>query len=230
MHDNHQVQLEILRILLFNPESKFGQLNKLNLTSDLLAYHVNQLISQRLITKAEKGYKLTDKGKEYANRLDTESAFAKVERQPKIGVLCHILKGKDYTSEMVVQTRLKEPFYGYKGGITGKIKYGETIFQAAKREILEETGLQGELVHHGFAHYINYKDDELVEDKFLAIMSCFNSKGSLLTKGEGFQNEWMSLSEYKTLDKIYDGELDIIQICIDGSTTYIEKVFQVNEF
>ena len=228
--DIHQAQLEILRTLLFNPNTKFSRLNKLELSSDHLSYHIKQLTNMGLISKSDKGYSLTDKGKEHANRLDTENSFAKVERQPKIGVLCYILKGSSYDEEMLIQTRLKEPFYGYKGGVTGKVKYGETILDTAVREVYEETGLKGEIGHDGFVHHINHKDGQVVEDKLLAVYTVKNAKGKLLKSGEGFANEWMTLAEYRQEEKIYDGEIDIIMGAKQSSLGFIEVIHELDEF
>lgn len=52
-----------------------------------------------------------------------------------------IKKGK---KQYLVQTRLKDPFFGYHGYVTGKIRWGEKILEAAKRELLEETGMTAE--------------------------------------------------------------------------------------
>lgn len=228
--DLHQAQLEILRRLLFNPHSRFSDLNKLGLTSDHLNYHVRELVKLKLITKTAQGYLLTDIGKEEANRIEPESTYARIEKQPKVGIVCHVLKGSDYTSEMVVQTRLKEPFYGFQGAITGKVKFGETIWDTAKRETEEETDLTGDFVYHGVVHHVNFKDGQIVEDKILFSFSCFNAQGNLLSAGEGFSNTWMTLKEYQTQPKIYQGELDIIAMNMTGKTNFIEVVQELNEF
>jgi 8-oxo-dGTP pyrophosphatase MutT (NUDIX family) len=49
--------------------------------------------------------------------------------------------------QLLVQKRLKEPYFGYKGFISGKIRYGEKIFETAKRELKEEAGLDCEEFH-----------------------------------------------------------------------------------
>ncbi|MFA5776159.1 MAG: hypothetical protein WC988_01230 [Patescibacteria group bacterium] len=91
----HPVQAKILNTLLFKTEARFSDLNIEGLTSDHFVFHVNRILALGLVEKNEKGkYSLTMTGKEYANRFDTEKA--KVEKQPKVGVLlvCSRRKGK----------------------------------------------------------------------------------------------------------------------------------------
>jgi ADP-ribose pyrophosphatase YjhB (NUDIX family)/predicted transcriptional regulator len=213
MEDLHQIQLEILRKLLFNPNATFTKLIHGETNTMLHSYHLKTLLKMDLIEKTDGKYRLTSKGKEFANRIDTEETTAKIEKQPKIGVCVHVWKGSDYTSKFIVQTRLKEPFFGYKGGITGKVKFGETSFETAERETAEETGLTGDFYFHGMVHFINYHDEKLVEDKYFMVFSVLNAKGDLMVEGEGFKNEWMTLEEFEAQSPIYDGERELIKMC-----------------
>jgi predicted transcriptional regulator/ADP-ribose pyrophosphatase YjhB (NUDIX family) len=231
MEDLHQIQLEILRKLLFKPNATFTELIHGETNTMLHSYHIKSLVKSELVQKVDGKYRLTSKGKEFANRFDTEQEKAQVERQPKVGVCCHVFKGSDYESEMIVQTRLKEPFFGYKGGITGKVKFGETSFETAEREIAEETGLTGDLYFHGVVHYINYHQDKLVEDKYFLVFSMLNAHGDFILEGEGFKNEWMTIEEFKQQSPIYDGELDLIKMCTgEIKESFLEMKNEVEVF
>ncbi|KKP65223.1 MAG: NUDIX hydrolase [candidate division WS6 bacterium GW2011_GWE1_34_7] len=85
MTDLHKIQMLILRELLFNPNSRFTDLNIQGLSTDHFSYHVNVLIEDGYVKKDNSQYSLTTKGKEYANRMDTDEAS--IERQPKIAVM-----------------------------------------------------------------------------------------------------------------------------------------------
>jgi hypothetical protein len=228
---NHQIQLEILKTLLFNPNISFTDLNKFDITSMHFAYHLKTLITDEYVEKKNDRYVLTNKGKEYANRIDTEAPKAVLEKLPKVSVACHIFMGNDYSYPMVVQTRLKEPFYGYKGGITGKCRFGETMFDTAKREIFEETGLKCDLNYHGLVHHVNYLKGELVEDKFLLVISGLNPTGKLIQDGEGFHNDTATIEEFEKMSPIYGGELDLVYMCTGKiSDKWIECVNDLEEF
>lgn len=81
----HIAQITILRHLLFAPRAGFAALQKAtDLTSDHFSFHVKKLIDEGYVSKSEKHYKLTHKGKEYANRMDTDEN--EIEKQPKVSI------------------------------------------------------------------------------------------------------------------------------------------------
>src|SRR5690242_16238231 len=91
----HEAQTSILRELLFLPAAGFAELQKpTGLTSDHFTFHINRLVELGLVERVERGrYRLTSKGKEYANRLDTDNNT--VERQPKAAVMLTIERARD---------------------------------------------------------------------------------------------------------------------------------------
>ncbi|MFO0971709.1 MAG: NUDIX domain-containing protein [Candidatus Saccharimonadales bacterium] len=140
----HSAQTAILRELLFHPSAGFAELQKsTNLTSDHFNFHISRLMDLGLVDKIKKGhYRLSAKGKEYANRLDTDDNT--IERQPKNAVILALQRTHNGKTEFLFQERLKQPYYGYWGLPSGKIRWGETILETACRESLEETGLDAE--------------------------------------------------------------------------------------
>ena len=69
----HDAQANILRHLLFLPKASFADLQKAtSLSSDHFAFHIKKLVEEGYVEKREKHYRLTHKGKEYANRMDTD--------------------------------------------------------------------------------------------------------------------------------------------------------------
>src|SRR6266702_6910262 len=98
----HPAHVAILHVLLFRPEARFAQLQKASdLGSDHFNFYLKQLLDEGFATKNERGaYHLTHKGKEFANRFDTDAR--KVERQPKVAV-CLTIRRDDGTQ--LVQQR-----------------------------------------------------------------------------------------------------------------------------
>ncbi|HVI69534.1 MAG TPA: NUDIX domain-containing protein [Magnetospirillaceae bacterium] len=191
----HQAQVDILHVLLFKPDAAFAELQKASgLSSDHFTFHIKQLLEQDLIAKNPKGhYHLTRKGKEFANRFDTDART--VERQPKVAV-CLVIARDD--GKEIVQQRLKQPYYGYWGRPTGKIRWGETIIAGAARELLEETGLTADLVFDSIYHKMDYnqKTGELLEDKIFFVVNGTHPRGELIEAFEGGRNTWMTREEY----------------------------------
>ena len=199
----HPAHVAILRVLLFNPEARFAQLQKeAGLSSDHFNFYLQQLLNEDFIEKTEVGsYHLTFKGKEFSNRFDTDART--VERQPKVAVLLMIY-GDD--GRQLVQQRLKQPFYGYWGRPTGKIRWGETILEAAARELQEETGLSAKFsfrsIYHKMDH--NKRTGELLEDKIFFVIDCCQPRGELITDFEGGRNAWLTQEEYEAQELSFE--------------------------
>lgn len=190
----HVAQTAILRELLFQPSATYACLQKpTGLTSDHFAFHVARLVELGMVEKLSRGtYRLTPNGKEYANRLDTDNSI--VERQPKSAVILAVERTRGGAREFVFQERLKNPYYGFWGLATGKIRWGETIEETAGRELLEETGLQADWriagVYH--EHVIHSESGDYIEDKIFFVAHGTNPQGELLADFEGGHNEWLT--------------------------------------
>lgn len=191
----HKAHVAIIHVLLFRPDARFAELQKASeLTSDHFSFYLKQLIAEKFVAKNSKGaYHLTIKGKEFANRFDTDER--KVERQPKVAV-CLMIRRDD--GMQLIQQRLKQPFYGYHGRPTGKIRWGETILEAGARELLEETGLTAELAFESVYHKqdFNQQTGEMLEDKIFFIVQGNNPIGTLVEEFEGGRNIWMTQAQY----------------------------------
>ena len=227
--DIHQAQTLILRELLFQPSAGFAELQKpTGLTSDNFNFHVKRLLEVGFIEKVSRGqYKLTQKGKEYANKLDTDENT--IERQPKVAVLLVIQKGEKY----LMQERLKHPYFGFWGCPTGKIRWGETIVEAAARELMEETGLTADLKFCGLYHERAYdqKTKKNLEDKLFHIIHCTNPKGKMQEEFEGGRNAWMTREEAESQDKIFKSfEIEIDMVHDDRILVEEQAIYDDVEF
>jgi ADP-ribose pyrophosphatase YjhB (NUDIX family) len=224
----HEAQTAILRELLFRPSAGFAELQKpTGLTSDHFTFHMNRLKELGLVERKDRGkYHLTAKGKEYANRLDTDNNT--VERQPKSAVLLGIERWHEGETQYLFQERLKQPYFGFWGVPSGKIRWGETILECAARELMEETGLQAQLRIAGVYHEHVYQTEsgELLEDKIFFVIHCTNTRGSLIEEFEGGRNAWMTEKDGRAkAPKIFasfDTELEIIS----GRSVFVESRLQ----
>ncbi len=209
----HEVQTKILRELLFLPACKFTELQKVSgLESDHAKFHIKRLVELGYVDKVGDKYALSVKGKEYANKLDTDAGV--IERQPKVAVMLIVERtNSDGVKEYLLQERLKHPYYGFWGPPTGKVRWGESILETASRELTEETGLIGEFEFRGVNHERVIHDDtgEIVEDKIFNLMFCDSSSGNLNEYFDGGHNAWRTLHEMKQEAKKYksfDEEMD----------------------
>lgn len=199
----HAAQTSILRELLFHPNAGYAKLQKpTGLASDHFNFHITRLVELGLVEKVSRGlYALTPRGKEYANRLDTDNST--IERQPKAAVILALSRERDGQTEYVFQERLKNPYYGYWGLPSGKIRWGETIIETARRESLEETGLDGDFrvmgVYH--EHVLSEESGEMLEDKIFFVVLATNMHGAFQENFEGGHNQWLTFEDAKKKDK-----------------------------
>jgi ADP-ribose pyrophosphatase YjhB (NUDIX family) len=221
----------ILRELLFKPNTTFTQLNIKGLSSDHFSYHINTLIEDNYVKKNEGQYTLTPRGKEFANQMDTDNA--QMEKQPKIAVMVVPVKKGKGEKQILVQERTKEPYFGYQGFVTGKIRFGEKVIEAARRELKEETGLDCDnfhlktLVHD---HVVLEESGELVGAKMFFIITAVNPTGEILDTPNG-KNYWVTEEEFKNLKKKYYNEDNMYKYSQKrDDMEFIEGVYIVDEF
>lgn len=219
----HAAQMSILRELLLADSLNFSTLRKsTGLTSDHANFHIKKLVNDELVEHVPKTYgeyRLTRKGKEYANRMDTDQNI--IEKQPKISVVLVVVNEK---GEHLQQERLKQPYYGYWGHPTGKIRWGETMIEAAERELLEETGLTADLTPLGFYHKLDYNEaGGLLEDKYLCLIHGINPRGELIERSDGQRNVWLSDDEFSKKPKKFGGAIETTKFIVDDKVFLEEK-------
>jgi len=134
----HHIQLEILRRMLHAPEARYSDLKPANVEANLFMYHLRQLMKAGLIEKAGKSYGLTRDGMRFADRATLSTM--KIKMQPKT---ITILAIERTDGQWLILERKHVPFVGYRGLPSGKIHYGETLQEAAERELEEKSGLNG---------------------------------------------------------------------------------------
>jgi len=223
----HPAQTTILRELLFVPSVRFADLrDATKLESDHVKFHISRLVDLGYVAKSEQGdYSLTTTGKEYANKLDTDQN--KIERQPKSAVILVVENDK---GKLLVLERRKHPYFGFWGFPGGKIRWGETILEAAARELKEETGLSAELEYRGVYHELtrSIETHEVLEDKIFQIVSGKNPEGELLAEFDSGRNAWLTLTEIEAKEKVYKSfaiELSIGK----GEASFIEQEQQYGQ-
>ncbi|MGE5309684.1 MAG: NUDIX domain-containing protein [Sphaerimonospora mesophila] len=225
----HETQLQILRELLFHPSVHFADLQKdTDLMSDHFNFHLNKLIEIGFVEKVQKGeYRLTVIGKEYANRMDTDTN--EIERQPKISVLLLIERNNNGETEYLLQQRLKQPFFGFWGMMSGKVKFGDSFEATAARELAEETGLTGTFRFLSIYRKRDYsQNDNLLEDKVFVRMKTLNPTGVLIEDFEGGHNQWLTIKQIEELDKVFGGPQNFVTI-LTSNDTYITTEYTYDE-
>ncbi len=232
MNQLHNIQANILKVLLFNPEARFTDMNAVGISTDHFNFHVKRLLELGLVQKKDNGlYALTNEGKEYANRLDVDGAEIRIERQAKVSVGIACERGEGKNKEYLIQQRLKEPFFGFHGFLTGKVRWGETVEETAKRELEEETGLMADLTLFRIKHRMDYGEDgSPLEDKFFFEFRAENVRGELRESIEGGKNAWMTKEEALALPDLFFGMEEYLKSPVQGDLVFVEEKHIVKKY
>lgn len=221
--------MDILHSLTFSRELSFSDLNRNKLPNDHFSYHLKKLREQKYIEKSESGYKLTNKGKSYISHMDTSTK--RLEKLPKVSVFIIVERTNSGATEYLTHTRKKEPYYNYSGFLTGKLRFGEKVSQAANRELQEEAGLQAKFAHRFVLHEQVYtKTGDQLEDKLFHIMKGFESTGRLISKTSEGINRWLTENEFRNLDNLFHNELDIFDWFKAGFSGFKEEQYVIGSF
>lgn len=182
----HKIQLNILRVLLFAKTKRYSDIKPYDMEGSQFKYHMDRLIEYKLISKELGGtYSLTSTGKEVANQMN--SIKISMGKQAKVTANICCVRRLNASTEYLLYTRKKNPFYGFQGFPTSKIWYGDSFIDGAKKGLFNETNLTGNPKLLAIRHYrvFDNANDHLLEDKVMYIFRFDDPIGSLKSKKDG---------------------------------------------
>ncbi len=200
----HPIQGKILKVLLFQTTARFSDLNPDKIPTDHFSFHLKSLLESELLKKLPGGqYGLTAKGKEFANRFDTEKII--IERQAKLSVAVVPVKKVGKKKYYLIHQRLKQPYFGYYGVVNGKIRWGEKVFETGARELLEETGLKAsKMTLVGIFHKSDFSiNGDLLEDKYFFRIRVDKFSGKLRANVPEGKNFWFTKDKLLKLSHLF---------------------------
>jgi 8-oxo-dGTP diphosphatase len=205
MNVEHPIQRNILLKLIHTPEASFTELQGDEKDSNKFAYHLSALEKNSIILKKDNKYKLSQEGKRLSSFIEGDTG-TKAAFPTFAGVL--IIKDGN---RILAQKRLKEPFYGYWGLISGKINFGFNVEECAKRDLTEETGLTAE---HGRLIGINqaktFEDGKMIHHHIMFFIKLSGLAGELKEQTHKGVNRWMTLDEFMKKERFPDPWLKTI--------------------
>lgn len=194
----HKLQRILLSKLSLSKGARFNDLLIENLPSEHMNYHLKRLLEYKLVIKDDDKYKLTDSGKDYVNLLDDETKL--IEKQPKTSILINAVRlNSDKQIEYLVYRRLKQPYLGKILSISGKVRFGEGMEDAAKRELYEETGLTSNTcMLENIYRKVRYRENgDFVQDVLFYTFFMTDFRGKLIERTPYQENMWITEEESK---------------------------------
>lgn len=218
----HKIQQHALKQLIMNPVRRFSGLKPDEVESNLFMYHLKQLIKENLVQKRADGlYCLTERGKAYADSLSLESFQPRL--QPRIVTLLMI---KNEAGEYLLYRRMRQPLINMVGFPYGKVHLGETIAQAAARELSEKTGLEATLVHRGDGYITMIQGTEPISQILFHLFLGSNPTGQLTQSdvGEAFWADPSQVPGWELLPSVMDL---VDQLNSSDRLFFLERTYQL---
>lgn len=131
----NQIQFNIIAVFSTRRTATFSEIHKaIDIRSNLLDYHIQQLVSDGLLTKHEREYTLTAQGESLISKL----SHVKGTESGPLSVVVVIAR---YNNMLYFIKRNKRPYQGFWGMPGGKIRISESAMEAGIREATEELGV-----------------------------------------------------------------------------------------
>jgi ADP-ribose pyrophosphatase YjhB (NUDIX family) len=161
----HHIQKSILLSLAKASPLRFSELQPPRAAKNVFSYHIKQLLEQGYLDVSDAGYTLTRKALKLTTYIDT---IKYTQGTPSLMTSTIV---KNSCGEILLVNKNTQPFSGWYTLPSGLIHAGESIPEAAKRELLEKTMIatDQELKFVGVLDFI-YKD-ESTDDVFSHIIT-----------------------------------------------------------
>lgn len=201
----HPAQVSILQTLRHAQSARYTDLQlPTSLESDTFKFHLYRLIKLQYVQKRIPGrYELTAAGKELANNLD--QLQSRTQKQPKLSVAIIASRYNAGNAEYLFQQRLRHPFYGFWGTLSGPIQLAESVETTARREFEKQTGMTGHYTVRAFYRKTDYvaETNVLLEDKLFTVVEVSDVRGKITNTWQKGHNAWMTLEELEAQDKYF---------------------------
>jgi 8-oxo-dGTP diphosphatase len=187
----HPIQASILSLLIRHPKQRFADLKPEDMDPHLFMYHFKKLLGAGLVEKQDDVYVLTTEGIRHASHISSRTLMHR--EQPTV---CTMVACQNSTGEWLLHTRGYQPFLGKQSFPYGKLHWGETLEQAARRELTDKTGVIAEGMQLvGNCYLIIKKDGEVVSHILFHIFNAENTTGSLLAENEKGYSNWTRITD-----------------------------------
>jgi ADP-ribose pyrophosphatase YjhB (NUDIX family) len=191
------VQIKILANFLKKELLTYSEGKPNSISNDLYKYHLGYLIQKGIIDKKDKKYELSERGKGIVQNFDILGIPQKLF---KVSVLVYLTRVREGKTEILMQKRMRQPYYGDIDTVSGKIVLGESAEDAAQRKLKHETGLSASVRFVGIIRKIRKnRSGNIFEDTIYHVCSAEKPEGELIVNNEYGENFWIGIEKAKKM-------------------------------
>lgn len=219
MYAVHNIQRKILGKLLYAESLAYAQIRPPGVESNHFAYHLEQLVRAGLVGKKDKRYFLAPDGLAAVDRMSQAKMVARL--QPQIVTAIDLTNSK---GETLLYKRNFQPYFHRIGHPLGKTHFEETVMQAAARELMEKSGLEGvTLTHRGMAYIESRQDGFTISRVLYHIFSGVSDAEPIQTNPQRGSSFWADPSHY-TDKELMPGFRNIQQLLATEENLFFAEI------
>ena len=159
----HWIQRHILKQLAVADTRRYTELKPDEVEGNLFQYHSKDLQKQGLIDRSEGGYTLTAKGKAFVANL---SLTRNMSRRIQPRIITMIMAKNDQGQWLFFKWR-RQPYRGKISLPSGRLGFGENLYEAAADQLRFKTGYEAEFAYLGTIVLKN-ETDHIIAQAFMA--------------------------------------------------------------
>jgi len=153
----HTIQQHVLDLLLAQSPRRYAELKPTDVEGNVFTHHLRQLIKGEFVVQQEPGrYALGKFGRKLAGNISSHTGEVRSQQKILVEVALRNKKG-----EWLLFERAREPYRTFIGFPAGRRHAGETLRQAAERDIYEKTDIHPDLKFAGTLSFTVYAGEEL---------------------------------------------------------------------
>lgn len=215
----HKAQAKILDTLRHVTRARYSELLRpTSLENDRFKYHLQFLIRHHLIQKDTDGlYELTAEGKEFANRINEQTGYEITG--PKASLLLLVRSQANGEIVYLAHCRNREPFRDFWGIASAPVLRGVPVADAARRELVKQTGISAEFTVCGSQRVIDMlANGTVLEDKLFSLLVADVDGCPKPHEWYGGASEWMTKEQLLSQPRLFPTTAATLEMVERGET------------
>jgi len=199
---------EIFKLFLEKNRLRFSEIEKkLEIRSNMVSYHIEQMVKEGLLEKDQGLYQLT------ANAEKFIPIFSLIVGQ-EISPLPAVLVAAVNKEKILLIKRNKRPYRDYWAMVGGKMLLEETFKDTSLRLIKNKAGITGEYLSVNSVMQEHVRQDNAIKHSFILFFVKIKSEETDLCKSDSGELSWFDIE--KLPEKIVPSDRWLIENRLDA--------------